>query len=209
MLQLSEQQVDIVYERIRKGAIKNNTLEADLLDHYCCYIEGAMDEGNDFESAYAKATKDIAPNGVKEIEYELFFLINFNKQMSMKKVIFIIGFLSVFLLSTGIMFKHMHWPGANVLLILSNALVIVTMLTTLVHIFSYMRNQTALFKFRSVTGVLSIILIAAGLMFKFFHMPGANIMYGLGTIVFNFIFLPMFFYYLYKNGLVRKAIQQV
>lgn len=208
MNQLSEQHIDIVYERLKKSALRNGKLEEDLLDHYCCHIEDAMSKGAEFETAFEDAAKDIAPNGVKEIEFELFLLINFNKQLSMKKTIFIIGFLSAFLLSSGIMFRTMHWPGANVMLVTSLSLVLITMVTVLLHLFSFTKNQSTLFWFRSITGVVSIMLIASGFLFKMFHMPTAAIQYTLGTLIFNLTFLPMFFYHLYKSGVVRYQVSE-
>lgn len=32
----------------------------------------------------------------------------------MKKVVYLFGFLACFLLSSGLMFKMMHWPTANI-----------------------------------------------------------------------------------------------
>ena len=146
---------------------------------------------------------------LREIEFELFFIMNFNKQISMKKAIFLIGFLGVFLLSCGTMFKLMHWPGANVMLVLSNSFVLITMMILLVHLFSFTRNRSKMFWFRSLTGTFSIMLIASGLLFKFFHMPSAGIQFTLGTVIFNVLFLPMFFYHIYKNGIVRTSSVEV
>jgi len=36
----------------------------------------------------------------------------------MKRTINVLGFLAFFTLSSGFMFKIMHWPGANVLMVL-------------------------------------------------------------------------------------------
>jgi hypothetical protein len=35
----------------------------------------------------------------------------------MKRTVSVLGFFAFFTLSTGVMFKIMHWPGANVLLL--------------------------------------------------------------------------------------------
>lgn len=37
----------------------------------------------------------------------------------MKKTINLFGFLATFMLSTGVLFKMMHWPFANILLVLA------------------------------------------------------------------------------------------
>lgn len=36
----------------------------------------------------------------------------------MKRAVYLIGFLASFLLSTGFMFKIMHWPGASIMMVL-------------------------------------------------------------------------------------------
>jgi hypothetical protein len=36
----------------------------------------------------------------------------------MKRAVYLIGFIASFTLSTGLIFKMMHWPGANIITIL-------------------------------------------------------------------------------------------
>ncbi len=203
MYRLSEQEVDIVYDRLRQEGVTNVKLEQDLLDHFCSFIEERMEQGAGFEQAYKEAIIAISPNGIKEIEFELFFIMNFNKQLSMKRFIFSAGFLAAFLLSTGTMFKTMHWPGASILLFSAFATLLLTVIVTALHLARFLRNRSASFWFRSVTGLTAIFLISLGFVFKTFHMPGANVMYGLGTIILNFVFLPVFFYHIYKYGFVK------
>lgn len=205
MCQLSEQQIDIICSRLRKGGLTNRELEQDLLDHFCCYMEAGMEAGAGFEEAYAAAIAAISPDGVKEIEFELYFIMNFNKQLTMKKLIFLAGFFAAFLLSTGTMFKTMHWPGAVILLFAGFAVLLLTALATGLHLVQFLRNRPRPFWFRSVTGLVAVTLISLGFVFRTFHFPGANIMYGLGTVMLNFIFLPLLFYYFYKHGFVKTA----
>jgi len=203
MFQLSEQQTDMIYERLQCEGLKSTRLEQDLFDHFCCYIEAQMKQGADIESAYRSAVEAISPNGAKEIEFELFFIMNFNKQLTMKKFIFLTGFLATFLLSTGIMFKTLHWFASNILLFTGFAMLLITMAALAIHAGSFLRNQSTAFWLRTVTGIASLALIALGFIFRILQMPGANIMYGLGTIIMNFIFLPVFFYQIYKYGFVK------
>ncbi len=209
MYQLSEQEVDIVYSRLTSQSVRNVKLKEDLLEHYCCYIEELIDEGVDFDTAYKKAEAAISPNGIQEIEFELYFIMNFNKQVSMKKVIFSTGFVSAFLLSSGTMFKTMKWFSANVMLVSGFVLLILTMIMLSVYVFKFLRNKSTSFWVRTMTGVISVALIATGFLFKFFHVPSANVLYGLGTIVFNFAFLPTFFFHIYKHGFAKSNTQVV
>lgn len=208
MYQLSEEHTDIVYERLHREGLVSEKLEQDLFDHYCCYIESNMADGAEFEQAYRDAVAAISPNGTKEIEFELFFIINFNKQVSMKRLIFLSGFISAFLISTGIMFKTLHWTGANVLMVTGFAAMLLTAITTTMHLIKYMRNKPGTFWLRSAAGVAALFLISAGFIFKTFHMPGANIIYGLGTIILNLVFLPMFFYHTYKSSFAKLSTDE-
>lgn len=208
MSQLSEHQIDIIYARLRQDKLKSIKLEQDLFDHFCCYMEEQMLKGENFEASYNKAMNAISPNGTKEIEFELYFIMNFNKQLTMKKVIFLSSFISMFLLSTGLMFKTLNWFPANILLFLGFTILFLTMILLVTYATQFMRQQTVLFWLRSIAGVTSIALIALGFIFRTLHFSGANIIYGLGTIILNFIFLPLFFYQLYKYGFTKTNSNQ-
>lgn len=51
-----------------------------------------------------------------------------------------------------------------------------------------------------VIGYIAAILSTSGLVFKLQHWPGAAIMLVLGIALFNFAFLPMYFYDRYKRA---------
>ncbi|HTN44825.1 MAG TPA: hypothetical protein VL098_00650 [Flavipsychrobacter sp.] len=208
MFQLSEHQIDIIYERLRQDKLKSVKLEQDLFDHFCCYMEEQMLKGENFEASYSKAMNAISPNGIKEIEFELYFIMNFNKQLTMKKLIFLSSFISMFLLSTGLMFKTLNWFAANILLFLGFTILFMTMILLVIYATQFLRHQTISFWLRSIAGVTSIALIAIGFIFRALHFSGANIIYGLGTIILNFIFLPLFFYQLYKYGFIKTNSTQ-
>ncbi len=204
MYQLDEQQLSVIYERLRKERISSRKLEEDLLDHFCCCMEARMAQGMSFEEAYREAADEIAPNGIKELDFELFFLMNFHKQLSMKKLIFLLGFLALFSLSVGLMFHILHWQGAQVILISGFALLLLTTLVTCAYLLLFSRRMPASFWWRTLSGLTAVFLVALGFIFKNFHFTGANVLYGLGTILLNFIFLPLFFYHTYKSGLVKS-----
>jgi len=206
MFQLSEQQIDVVYERLHSEGLKNQRLEQDMFDHFCCYIEQQMQQGETFEAAYRNAVIAIAPNGLKEIEFELYFIMNFKKQFTMKKLIFLTGFTSTFLLSTGIMFKTMRWTGANILLFVGFVTLLLAMVLLAVHATKFFHNQPRSLWLQIIAGITSLALIALGFMFKILQFPSANILYGLGTIMLNFAFLPLFFYRMYKSGFVKTRV---
>ena len=203
MLQLSEEQVALINPRITTSGVTTGELQTDLLDHYCCYIEDEMSNGAPFEEAYKKAFMAITPNGMHEIEEELFFLMTFKKQTNMKRIIYGTGFVATFLISMGLMFKMMHWPGASVTLFCGFGALIITVSALLAHSFAFMSRYSTGYKVRIIAGFIAALLISAGSMFKILQYPTANIQLVLGMTILNVVFLPLFFYQLYKQAIAK------
>jgi hypothetical protein len=203
MVQLSYEQVATIAGRVEKD-VSNEQLRNDLLDHYCCYIEEQMENGSDFEVAYNNAFVAITPNGMHEIQEELFFLLTFKKQTNMKRIIYGFGFFAAFFISTGLMFKVMHWPGATVMTVVGFAMLIITVVALLVNATKYMGALPVVHKLRFMTGLVSALLISAGSIFKALHYPTANMQIVLGMVLLNFVFMPLFFFQLYKKAIALK-----
>lgn len=85
MFQLSEEQVEKILQRIRAEYLLPQELEAELLDHFCCFIEENASTEEGIELAYEAAKRVICPNGLEEIVFERFVLLNFEKQLRLKK----------------------------------------------------------------------------------------------------------------------------
>jgi len=201
MYQLSEDEIVLVDARLQLEQLGNQSLERELLDHICCVMESLMHQPADFESAYRQACLMVYPNGPREIEEETFFLLTFNKQTNMKRILFSAGFLSTFLISFGFMFKFFHWPGANIVFISGLAILFITLGVLLVYSSKTLRTQPQATRIRVLTGLVSGALIAAGSIFKILWYPGANMMIFTGMLMLNLVFLPMFFYQLYKKSM--------
>ena len=200
---LRDDHIAAISSRLTEGGIKDTRLHSDLLDHICCYLEEQA--GEDFEWLLDQALQILAPNGVHEIEEERFFLFHFHKQLTMKRILFFSGFATTFLLTTGFTFKLMHWPGANICLITGNIALIATAFIIATNAFRRARSHSAAFNVRVFTGVLAAILIAGGSIFKVLHFPTASIQFVLGILLLNFVFLPLFFYQLYKQSLSKTS----
>ncbi len=197
---LSDEQLAILEMRIAAD-ISDAGLMEDLLDHYCCFVEEQMDEGLDFDSAYGKAFQAISPNGIHEIQEELYFLLTYKKQTNMKRAVYGLGFTAAFLISTGIMFRVMHWPGARVILISGFASLLCTMFIMVYNSLKALKNMNATTNLRIFAGLAAGILIASGNLFKLSSFPTANMQVVLGMGLLNFVFLPMLFYQLYRKSL--------
>lgn len=201
MYLLSDEETEVVYERMAREHLHNPGLAAELLDHVCCVMETAMEQGADFEAAYQQACQAVSPNGFREIEEEVFFLLTFHKQLNMKRILFTSGFITTFLLSFGSLFKLMHWPMATYILLTGFAALLLTLAGLGVYSFRMAGTLPASYRIRTAAGLLSGLLLTAGSMFKILHYPGASIMLALGMVILNLIFLPMFFYQLYKKSI--------
>jgi hypothetical protein len=54
-------------------------------------------------------------------------------------------------------------------------------------------------RMRSISGAAGGLIIGAGSVFKIMHWPGANILTLLGMLLIIFVFVPLFFWQLYKR----------
>jgi len=202
MQQLSDEQVTFLANAISQGGVSNPGLQQGLLDHYCCHIEETMDaQGLDFETAYRLAFTAITPDGMQDIQEELFFLLTIKKQTNMKRIIYGAGFLATFLISSGFLFKNLHWPGASVILFTGFFALIVTLVTLLIHSMKFMKNYPPGYNLRMFSGFAAGTLISVGSMFKILHYPTANIQTVLGMAILNLVFLPLFFLHLYRKSI--------
>lgn len=201
MYQLSEEEVDLVYERFSNSRLHNRMLEDELIDHICCVMELHMADGLAFEAAYALACATVCPNGMTEIEEETYFLLTYNKQLNMKRILFSLGFVSTFLLSFGFLFKLMHWPFASGLMIAAFAALFLTLAVLLVYSLQTLRALSLPARIRVISGLFSGILLAAGSIFKMLHYPGASMMIVVSLVLLNLLFLPLFFYQLYRKSI--------
>lgn len=200
-MQLYDEHIDIISQRLTADGIKDPRLHADLLDHICTYIEEA--EEDNFEILLLEAMQLLAPDGMHEIEEERFFLFHFHKQLTMKKILFFSGFAATFLFTTGFTFKLMHWPGASMILILGYLGVILTSGLIAANALRNNNRHSPATMFRIFAGVAAALLISVGSIFKLQHWPTASIQFVLGIFVLNFFFLPMFFYQLYRQSVSR------
>jgi len=201
MVQLNDEQVDVVHHRIVADGVINTDLQNGLLDHYCCFIENLMSAGTDFEIAYIQAFVAITPNGAHEIQHELDLILTFKQITIMKRTIYGFGFLATFCLSTGLMFRSMHWPGSPELTLAGFIFLIITSMALVYNIIQQKGTRKPAHKIRIALGFIAILLISSGSIFKYLNYPYANVQLMVGMALLNFLFLPMFFYYLYKQAL--------
>lgn len=199
MAELTEKQVDCIEIQIKKD-ISIRTLRVELLDHYCCLVEELMDKGQNFDAAFAQAFQTISPNGMAEIEEETFFLLTFNRQTTMKKLLYLSGFVASFCLLAGLLMKILHWPFANIVSFVGSGSLIFAMLVLTAMMLRNLKFFNSSDIFRTASGALGGLCVGMGFILKIMHWPGANMLTFVGTVIICFLFLPVLFWKMYKHA---------
>jgi len=184
-----------VQEHVRHSGVEQESLLNDLTDHMCTAIEERLARGHPFETALNEVASLFGTNGLRQIQLDTFELLN-EINHTMKKVAFTIGLASTTLLLAGTIFKLMHWPGANIMVLLGAAALVLGYFPLLLNfkIKESPQNERPL----HVAGFIGITLTTLGVQFKIFHWPGAAVMLISGMAVLAFLYVPMFYYMRYK-----------
>lgn len=113
-MELTSEQILFIKQDLREKGITMDDLAENLLDHICCTIENGSE--TDFPNAYSEALTAFGNGGLKNIQIETILLINLKKEIIMRKTMYFLCYVSAFLISTGLLFKIQHWPGAAIIL---------------------------------------------------------------------------------------------
>ncbi len=202
MRSLSDEQIDFIADDIRIRGVFTQSLQEDLLDHICCFIEEQDDE-RPFEEIYRRALDAFGQQGLQGIQDETLYLVNRPYLTKMKKIAYLSGGLSATALVLGALFKVQHWPGANVMLI--SGTLLMTFFFIPYFFYTQFTEQTEKKgKVISTLGLITAVLMATGAFFKLMHWPGATIL----IIAFTFfflIFLPLYIINGARNPLTRLS----
>ncbi len=198
---LTDQHIDFVAAEIEARGVTQPDLAESLLDHFCCAIEFEMEHGLSFDDAWRKAYLQVCPDGLKEINREVQHIITHQKHHTMKKFVFILGFLSAFVFAVGYFFKILHWPTANINMTIGSALFSLGFVP-MYFLLKYRIDQsqgTAKPKFNYLLDFGLALIICLGVFFKVLDLPGANIIFFANCFLFTLVFLPKAFLGWYKR----------
>ncbi|MBK6520838.1 MAG: hypothetical protein KBG47_01920 [Bacteroidia bacterium] len=193
MYQLKDKHIDFILNDISARGVTIEDLQYNLLDHICCIIERNLEENGDFENFYKRTVQSFFKNDLKEIEEETISLIIFKNYYTMKKAMIISGTASVGLLSFGLFFKFMHWPGASIGILLGITILSLIFLP-LMFILKIKEKQNIKDKITIGIGAFAGILISMGILFKIMHWPYANMMMNSSIAILMLLFLPFYFF---------------
>ncbi|NEN23041.1 hypothetical protein G3O08_05950 [Cryomorpha ignava] len=201
-MKLTVEQEEYVYNTVKTAGVGMESLQNDIVDHLCCVIETQHGRGKSFDQLLNEAINDLAPHGLKQLENRTLFLLNSNRIIIMKKLMYSIGFIGALILTIGITFKLLHYPLANVLSITGLVLLFLVFMPLLaLDRYKVAISRTLTEKMKFILGFSSVAIIGISILFKFFHLQGANILLVLGTFLFAFGFLPFLFFTMYKNSM--------
>ena len=198
MYQLSDQQIDYIFDDISARGVEMESLQQNLLDHICCIIEQNLEANGDFESFYKKTIQTFYKDELWEIEEETLLLLTYKNYYAMKKIMITSGLFSAAAMILGILFKFMHWPGASALIILGIGTSSLIFLPLLFILKSRDRYQTK-DKIILGLGILAGILLSLSILFKVMHWPGVMYLGYSSVIVIGLVLLPIFFITGIKN----------
>jgi hypothetical protein len=200
-VRLSSEQIEDIKEIIDHGGIDIQSLKDDVLDHLCCVIEIKISRGKSYDEAVSESLHELAPNGLEEIQNETVFLLNSNKIIAMKRIMYFIGLLSAMSFVLGWTFGMMHWPGGTELSVggfLGFTCIYIPLYT--IDYFKAKIHRALSEKLRLSLGIVSALAVTASVIFKLLHYPGADQLLLSGAGLFIFGFLPFLFFTMYKKS---------
>jgi len=187
--------------------IRNAELHAELLDHLCAAVE-EKEHLSDLDLFLQLELDELAPQGSESLELN-YHISSFKKHhIIMKQIMYTTGLLSSISLATGILFKLMHWPYANLMLLAGVFFLFLIFIPySAYRNFKALSSSDKLNKARLILGVLTSVIVAISIIFKVYHLMGASILFVVGMGIGILGFLPLQFVHFYRksNSLTSKA----
>ncbi len=112
-------------------------------------------------------------------------------------IIYIVAYISGSIFIAGVLFKIMHWPFTNFILFSGMALLTYVLIPLIIIMrISKMKTNKSVF----LIGLISLIVMLTGLIFKIQHWPFAAILLDMGGILLVLLFIPSFY-----SSIVKKS----
>ncbi|HEU4716483.1 MAG TPA: hypothetical protein VFU15_01565 [Bacteroidia bacterium] len=201
MRSLTEEQIDFIREDIRRRGVFTESLQEDLLDHICCFIEEQPDDAGPFGDVYRRALDAFGAQGLGGVQDELLSVFNHKYLKPMKKLMYISGAFASIALLAGAFFKIQHWPGAGILLV-SGTLVLTFFFLPFIFYLQFKEQTEKKGKVITAIGMLTAIMLCAGALFKIMHWPGTIVMI-VGFALLFVVFLPLYLINGIRNPLTK------
>jgi len=193
MHSVSDKQVDFILNDIKARGVDLEDLQDNLLDHICCMVENEMPEGENFYEFYERILPQFFKHELKELQEEVSILLKFKNYYAMKKIIKYSGITASLLILLGAIFKTLHWPAANVMLI-SGAFLFGFIFLPLMIILKFKDEERLIDKWVLSFGFLVALGIFVGLLFKLMHWTYAFSLLRINLSLFVFVHVPLYFF---------------
>lgn len=192
MHRITNEEVEFILNDITARGVVLEDLRDNLLDHICCIIEDEMNENQDFFKFYESVLPKFFKEELKEIQLETDNLLKFKNFYSMKKILKISGVATVVFTILGALLKTSHLPGAGLCIILGGFLLSFVFLPLLIAL-KFKDEESKIDKWVISFGFLVGMGLSVGLIFKLMHWPGANVLMISSTVLFTFVYVPIYF----------------
>jgi hypothetical protein len=203
---LSKNEIDFIKDDVKKSGISFSHLEDELIDHICCMVEELINDGFTFNTALTRVRKDIGIDSLKAIEIQTIILIN-KKFQGMKKTMKITGIIGLSTIIISSIMKIMHWPGANLLLTLGFATLLLAYLPAL----SLTLRKEKILKRKmqlSYVGIITAFVMLLHFLFTLMHWPFDDY-FKIISWVLMLVFLIMLYYNVMRSDENRVLNQSM
>lgn len=164
---LTSDQKQKIREYLELQGLSFKPLQDEMADHLTCDLELLMAEGHSFDTAWHQVTDEIEDNHFNQLQTQVMETIN--KRFSWSQGL---SFLALALLLISTLFKALHLPLANELLIASFVFIAAALLTSaLSGVLLNKSKQGGMRVLAMTTGILAMLV---GYTFKLLHLPGAD-----------------------------------
>jgi len=202
-MKLSAEQEKVISDYVVEQGMRASALRDDVIDHLCCVLESEIKAGKTFNESLEDAILELAPNGLLDLEHKTFFLLNSKRIIIMKKLMYFIGFIGALILTTGMVFKLLWYPGANTLFITGFLLLLLIFVPMLaIDKYKVVIAKTLSERLKIILGCISGVIIGLSGLFKVMHWMGAEVLLLAGGFIFAIGYLPFLFFTMYKKSLV-------
>ena len=120
----------------------------------------------------------------------------------MKKTIYFIALITTFFIVFGSLFKIMHWPGAAVMITIGS-FSFAFLFIPLIIIKKFMEDSFLEDQIIYSLGIILGTVLGLGFIFKIMHWPMASALMLSSIVLFNFLFVPVYFVSRYKREELR------
>jgi len=206
LVKLSTGQIHQIEKDVQQAGINFSHLSSDLVDHICCYVEELMENGKNFEKAYAQVRFEIDFENLKDIQIQTIIVIN-QKFKTMKTLMKVSGISGFLLFIIGLFMKIGHVEGAGIIFTLAFLCLIVAYLPALTLT---VRKEKILGKKLPLfySGVVAVFFTMITFVFIMMHWP-YRVYPLLASWLTMMIFLILYFFHTLKtqeNRIINLSI---